>query len=145
MSVSRIHTTISGLWLHRDTVIMFVPLIVHLLIRKSISWATNIPFLSYWVNAPELSPKFIGYIRRLSIVFATVSVHPEKDLDAITGNVENEKSHQKNVRVEMCEVKYLFQLFWIVINWPMKTHYKLKIIIQLILKLQLFVLLTLMI
>ena len=52
----------------------------------------------------------------LSVAFAIVIVHPEKTLDATTENVESEKSRQNNLRVAMCQVIYLFQLFLSVIN-----------------------------
>ena len=122
-SVSRIPTPMPSLWLRRDTIIVFILLTVRLLIGTSVSWVTTIPCWNLTgKNTPALFSKFIGNVRRMSVVLTTVSVRPEKALDATAGNVANKKSRQKNVRVEMCQVKYLFQLFWIVIHWLIKTH-----------------------
>ena len=94
-SVSRTTTPIPSLWLRRDTMIVFVPLTVCLLIGTSVSWATTI---LYWnlteQKAPAFSPKSIGNVIRLSVTFVTVRVHPEKALDATTEKVANDKSRQ---------------------------------------------------
>ena len=73
-------------------------------------------------NVPGLSPNFIGNLRILSVAFATVSVYPENARDATIENVANDNSCQQNVTVAMCQVKYLFQLFWSVIHQPMRTN-----------------------
>ena len=97
--------------------IMFVLFTLRLLIGTSVNWATTIPCCNLTgKNAPALFPKFIGNVIRLSVTFATVSVHPENDLEVMTGNVENEKLRQQNARVAMCQLKYLFKQFWSVIH-----------------------------
>ena len=97
--------------------IMFAPLTTRLLIGTSVSWARTIPcWNKTGKNAPALKPNFIGNVRRLIVAFVTVSVHPARALDATTENVSNKNLFKQNVRVEMCQMKYLFQLFWSVIN-----------------------------
>ena len=115
--VNRVPDPMPSLWLLRDTMIEFVPLTLHLLIGTSVSWATTITCWNLTgKNAPALNPNFIGNVIRMSVAFAIVSVHPERALDATTRKVVNEKSRQKNVRVAMCQMKYLLQLFWSVIH-----------------------------
>ena len=97
--------------------IMFSPLTTRLLIGTSVSWARTITCWNMTgKNAPALKPNFIGNVRRLSVSFAKVSLHPARDMDATTGNVTNEKSRQHNIRVAMCQMKYLFQIFWSVMH-----------------------------
>ena len=122
-SVSRINNPTSSLWLRMDTTIVFVPLTVGLLTRTRINWVTTIHFWNITgKNAEALYPKCIVNVRRLIVTFGTVTAHLANKLDAMTENVANYQSRQQNVRVKMCQVKNLFQLFWIVINWPMKKH-----------------------
>ena len=65
--------------------IVFALLNARLMIRMSVSWAMTIICWNLTEkNAPALNPKFIGNIGRLSVEFATLSVHPERDMDATT-------------------------------------------------------------
>ena len=108
-SVKFIPNPMPSLYLRRDTMIVFAPLAARLLIGTSVSWATTIPCWNMTgKNAPALNPNFI-------VAFATVSVHPVRALGSTEGNVASEKLRQQNVRVEMCQMKYLLQFFWIVI------------------------------